>query len=167
MNHHRKPKPKTLQNKVLFDIIRHFGGRGREGLASLRKKSFVKASDSERYSYFEMSYNEADKTHHGLDSREKQKEPRMYEQQSHDNCPVNSFEKYLSKLNPSCDTFFQRPLLNVQENDQIWYAKVSVGLNTLYNFMSRISVEAKFSRRYTNHCLRAEVASTLHSVLFY
>ena len=29
--------------------------------------------------------------------------------------------------------------------------------------MSRISDEAKLSRRYTNHCLRAEVASTIHS----
>lgn len=38
-----------------------------------------------------------------------------------------------------------------------------VGLNSLYNFMSRISAEAKLSKRYTNHCLRAEVASTLHS----
>ena len=156
-------RPNTLQNKVLFDIIRHFGRRGREGLASLRKNSFVKAKDSEGYLYFKMSYNEADKTHHGLDSREKQKEPRMYEQQGHDNCPVKSFEKYLSKLNPSCDILFQRPLLKVRENDQIWFAKVNVGLNTLYNFMSRISDEAKLSRRYTNHCLRAEVASTLYS----
>ena len=109
-------RPNTLQNKVLFDIIRHFGLRGREGLASLRKNSFVKATDSEGHSYFKISYNEAGKTHHGLDSREKQKEPRMYGQQGHDNCPVKSFEKYLSKFNPSCDTLFQRPLLKVREN---------------------------------------------------
>ena len=79
----------------------------------------------------------------------------MYEQQGHDNCPIKSFKNDLLKLNPSCDILFQSPLLKVRENDQIWFAKVPVGLNTLYNFMSRISDEAKLSRRYTNHCLRA------------
>ena len=32
--------PNTLQNKVLFDIMTHFGRRGREGLRSLVKKIF-------------------------------------------------------------------------------------------------------------------------------
>ena len=30
--------PNTLQNKVLFDIMTHFGRRGREGLRSLGEK---------------------------------------------------------------------------------------------------------------------------------
>ena len=93
-------QPKTLQNKVLFDIIRHFDRRGREGLSSLRKNSSKKAEDSEGYTVYKMSYNEADKTHHGIDSREKQKEPRMYKQEGHPNCPVKSFEAYLENTEP-------------------------------------------------------------------
>ncbi|XP_053388791.1 multiple epidermal growth factor-like domains protein 10, partial [Mercenaria mercenaria] len=58
--------------------------------------------------YLTMAYNEADKTHHGLDNREKSKEPRMYET-GDDFCPLKSFEKYLSKLHPQCERLFQRP----------------------------------------------------------
>ena len=76
---------------------------------------------------------------------------------------MKSFDTYLSKLNPECETLFQRPLLKVQVNDPVWYAKVGVGVNTLYNFMARIPQEANLSRMYTNHCLRADMASTLHS----
>ena len=100
-------QPQTLHNKVLFDAIRHFGSRGREGLTTFRNNIFHKATDSEGYTHYKMSYNEADKTHHGVDSRENQKEPRMYEQEDHPNCPVKSFDTYLSKLNPECETLFQ------------------------------------------------------------
>jgi len=37
--------PKTLQNKVLFEIIAQFGHRGREGLCQLKKDSFVVKHD--------------------------------------------------------------------------------------------------------------------------
>ena len=43
----------------------------------------------------------------------------------------------------------------------VWYSKVPVGVNYLYDFMPRMSAEAGLSRRYTNHCIRAMVASTL------
>ena len=42
-----------------------------------------------------------------------------------------------------------------------WYSKIPVGINQLYNFMPRLSAEAGLSKRYTNHCIRAMVASTL------
>jgi hypothetical protein len=43
-----------------------------------------------------MSYNECDKTHHGVDSKENLKETRMYERR--DDCPVKSLDLYLAKL---------------------------------------------------------------------
>lgn len=152
--------PQTLQNKVLFDIMTHFGRRGREGLRSLKPGSFKFVTDSEGHRYVAMTFNEADKTHHGADSREKPKAPRMYETTG-ESCPVRAFEKYLSKLNPENETLFQKPLVKYHQDGPVWYSKVPVGVNYLYNFMPRMSAEAGLSLRYTNHCIRATVATTL------
>ena len=90
------------------------------------------------------------------------KTPCMYEQEGHCNCSVTYFDAFLS-LNPEWENLFQRPLLKVQFTDTVWYAKVHLGVNTLYTFRACISVGAKLSRRYTNHCLRAVMASIFHS----
>ena len=49
----------------------HFGKRIREGLRSLNPSSFKCVNDSDGLRYVAMAYNETDKTHHGVDSREK------------------------------------------------------------------------------------------------
>ena len=152
--------PQTLQNKVFFDVMSHFGRRGREGLRSLHPSSFKCVNDSDGHRYVAMAYNESDKTHHGVDSKEKPKAPRMYETKD-ESCPVKAFEKYLSKLNPENDAFFQKPLVKFHKDAPTWYSKIPVGINQLYNFMPRLSAEAGLSKRYTNHCIRAMVASTL------
>lgn len=155
-------KPETLQNKVLFDIISQFGRRGREGLRNLQRSSFVVLHDAKGRKYVKLAYNEADKTHHGLHSKVKLKEPRMYEN-ADKFCPVKSFETYLSKLNPKCLDFFQKPLQKVTCTSQVWYAAKPLGINTLSSFMSRISKEACLSRIYTNHCIRAYISTKLYS----
>ena len=152
--------PNTLQNKVLFDIMTHFGRRGREGLRSLGKKSFKVATDNDGHRYVAMAYNEADKTHHGVDSKERPKAPRMYET-NQQLCPVKSFEKYLSKLNPDNEALFQKPLSKYHKDGAVWYGKTPIGVNQLYEFMPRLSAEAGLSKRYTNHCIRAMVATNL------
>lgn len=153
---------KTLLNKVMYDIISQFGRRGQEGLRNLRKDSFKTCVDAKGRQYICMAYNEADKNHHGLDSRENIKQARMYVNEG-PFCPVKSFQKYVSKLHPGLSDFFQRPLKNVQENKDIWYYNKAVGVNMLSSFMARMSNEAGLSNRYTNHCIRAHVTSTLHS----
>ena len=149
----------------MFEIIAQFGCRGREGLQILRKDSFVLAVEANGDKYIKMSYNEADKTHHGVDAKEKVKLPRMYEQKGNECCPVLSFEKYMSTLNPYCDRFFQRPL-NKCENNSFWYANSPMGINTINNLMSNLSKEASLSIRYTNHCIRAMVSSNLYKAGF-
>ena len=152
--------PQTLQNKVFFDIMTHFGRRGMEGLRSLKTTSFKFVTDSDGHRYVAMAYNEADKTHHGVDSKEKHKAARMYKTTG-ESCLVRAFEKYLSKLNPENDALFQKTLVKYHKDGPVWYSKIPVAVNQLYDFMPRLSAEADLSRRYTNHCIRAMVASTL------
>ena len=59
---------------------------------------------------------------------------------------------YISKLNPECDAFFQRPKEQATEG---WYDKQVVCINTLRSKMKALSKHAQLSREYTNHSIRA------------
>ncbi|CAC5370547.1 KCTD1_15 [Mytilus coruscus] len=95
-----------------------------------------------------MTYNESNKTHYGIDSRENSQEQRMYA--NHENtaiCPAASLDYILQPL--------QYPKAN------LWYAAQPVGKNKLAGMMARISSAAGLSKRHTNHCIEATVATGL------
>ena len=46
-------------------------------------------------------------------------------------CPVLSFEKYVSRLNPKNEYLFQRPKKAVDESNEVWYDNMVVGQRTL------------------------------------
>ena len=54
----------------------------------------------------------------------------MYEKPG-PNCPVVSFELYLSHLNPLNEFLFQRPKRNVSTSEDVWYDNMVVGERTL------------------------------------
>ena len=145
--------PVTLQNKVFVEVNLHFCRRGREGLRELKKDSFVKKSDSNGRTYITLGFNELEKNHQGFDKRDYQEEPRMYEQEG-DQCPVKSFDLYVSKLHPECRAFFQRPAEKFN-GKETWFVNCPVGKNMLAEKMKKLSNKAGLSRVYTNHCLRA------------
>ncbi|VDI00558.1 Hypothetical predicted protein [Mytilus galloprovincialis] len=106
-----------------------------------------------------MAYNECDKAHHGVDGKENIKETRMYARPDDLNCPANSSDLYLSKLSQKCSAFFQQTLVNPRSD--CWYAAHPIGKNKLASWMSRISKRADLSKIYTNHCIKATVATVL------
>ena len=65
--------PMGLVRKVYFEISLHFGRRGREGLRSLTKDSFVFKTDDEGKEYVTLLYNELDKNHQVLMPKEIEK----------------------------------------------------------------------------------------------
>ena len=77
--------------------------------------------------------------------------------------PVKAFELYLSKLNPSLDSLWQRPKAfdNFNESDSVWYYNAPLGKNTLGSLMKSLSVEYKLSKVYTNHCISSTAVSVL------
>ena len=60
----------------------------------------------------------------------------MFEKIGDPLCPVASFEKYVSKLNPHCGAFFQRP--KKMAVDGFWYGNQCIGKKTLGNNMKAI-----------------------------
>ena len=69
---------------------------------------------------------------------------------------------YLQKVNPKCTAFFQYPKKNSTAEDAIWYEARPLGIHSLAKMMKDIRVEARLSKVYTNHCVRA-AAITLWS----
>ena len=79
----------------------------------------------------------------------------MYESTGDPMCPVLSFERYISKLNPDNTAFWQLPCITFNEQDPVWYTRAPLGKNTLCNLMTNISKLAHLSMNYTNHSIRA------------
>ena len=67
----------------------------------------------------------------------------MYEKPG-PNCPVVSFELYLSHLNPLNDFLFQRPKRNASISEDVWYDNMVVGERTLGEKMKSISRKQNF-----------------------
>ncbi|XP_071094388.1 uncharacterized protein [Haliotis cracherodii] len=98
------------------------------------------------------------KNHRGdlLDSNEPK--PRIYGT-GNPSLPVASFKQYVSKLHPENTALFQRPRKHTNTPpDTHWYTAQALGHNSLRQMMKSISKEAKLSKTYTNHCVRATTA---------
>ena len=121
--------------------------RGRENLRELKKDHFVVATDSDGRQYVTQAVDELTKKTREDNQSSRTDAGRMYET-STDQCPVRSFMKYKSKLNPECETLFQTPKSAIPSDvDSPWYKKMPVGKHTLGNFMSLISKQAQLSGR--------------------
>jgi site-specific recombinase XerD len=67
----------------------------------------------------------------------------------------------MSKLHPYNSNLWQRPKKAENVPEALWYDSVAVGKNTLGNIMQKLSEEAKLSKPYTNHCIRATCITNL------
>ena len=142
--------PENLQYKVFFEVSLHFGRRGREGWHALKKDSFQFFVDDSKKDceYVTIAVNEVTKKNHGINTVE-EKDQRMYAAPGHDDCPVKSLKLYLSKLSRKEDSFLQTPRKIYKLEDDAWYFG-RMGINTIENFMKKISTKAKLTKIYTN-----------------
>ena len=146
--------PTTLQNKVFFEIMLFFF-RPRGSQLNLRR---LKKND------FEVKINSQGKrcvvksTDHRADNLQAGEEGIMIAIDS-PFCPVFSFEKYLSHLNPFNEFLFQRP--KSCGDGLVWYDNMAVGENTLKKKMQVISQQADLSTIYSNYSLKLMTSTML------
>ncbi|XP_078543511.1 BTB/POZ domain-containing protein KCTD1 isoform X1 [Lissotriton helveticus] len=173
--------PFGLLNKVWFEACMYFCTRGRENQRELQEGSFGLAMDEDgrKFVYFKAlgPYHKSRSsswskkrtegggggTALGNPSSDEENLPRMYETGT-EFCPYASFVKYLSKRNPLCRAFFQRPRDHCSESDVTWYENKAIGKNLLGTRMQMLSKAAKLSKTYTNHCIGAVSVATLNSI---
>ena len=154
------PIPIGLFNKVQFDIRFYFSRRGCENMQSMKKDDFVIRSDQSGNRYV-CKRNDAEMTkNHRQNDVSSSGDGYMPESRGNQQCPVLSFEKYLSKLS-ELNRLWQMPKASFLDTDATWYTKRPVGERKLRDFMPKLSMECNLSQRYTNHCLRATNATIL------
>ena len=146
--------PSTLQNKVFFEIILYLCRRGRQNLRQLKKDDFVIKLNAQGQKYVVKS-GDATSVNDG-------EEGGVMIASNSPLCPVYSFEKYLSHLNPINNFLFQRPRENCAADGLVWYDNVVIGGNTLGKKMRALSVQANLSVEYTNHSIRATTITILN-----
>ncbi|XP_073672795.1 uncharacterized protein kctd1 isoform X1 [Garra rufa] len=161
--------PFGLLNKVWFETCMYFCTRGRENQRELEEDSFGLAVDEDgrKFVYFKAlgpyhKSRSASWTKKRSDTDDDNL-PRMYETAT-EFCPYASFVKYLSKRNPLCKAFFQRPRDHCSETDTTWYENKAIGKNLLGTRMQMLSRAAKLSKTYTNHCIGAVSIATLNGI---
>jgi hypothetical protein len=156
----KQDDPQQLQKKVWFDLTLGFGRRGCENSRELTVNSFSVEQDDVGDEFINMTHTEATKNHPGGIADNQYAKPRIYGNDS-PSCPLASFKKYISKLNPENPVFYQLPKKSVTESDAIWYTRKLLGHNTLNQMMKHISTDLSLSRKYTNHCVRATTVTVL------
>ena len=83
----------------------------------------------------------------------------------HTLCPVVTYERYVSRLDPRYSVFLQQPKRG--HKDYIcWYEVMPLGHNVIGYMMPSISKSAELSIRYTNHCLRTTSVTVLDNAQF-
>ena len=117
-------KPKSLQRNVFLELEYYFCRRAMENLRALTTKSFVVKTDENENEYVALDIKEFEKIHGAFD--EDYDGGIMYSTGT-ESCPVLSFKKYISKLNPSIDTLFQRPRSEATEF-RPWYDAQVLGI---------------------------------------
>ncbi|XP_062610074.1 uncharacterized protein LOC134271878 [Saccostrea cucullata] len=151
-----------LLNRTFFEIVYYFCNRGQENLRSFQKTDFSVRTDPEGKRYVCKVKHREEKNHRGDDLTDDQtNQARMYEMPGNPRCPVNSFMKYIVKLNPDNPNLWQRPKSSVSETQSVWFDNIPLGKNTLAAMMSTISKSAEISTIYTNHCIRATCITNL------
>ena len=150
--------PKGLQDKAFVDFMLYFCNRGRENLRALKASDFIVNTHE---GYIEMKDTAANER--GYMKEDTDQRNRIFKSSS-PLCPFDSLSKYLSKLNPNCEYFFQRPKVNRDTLDsQVWYENIVIGKNNLGIKMKSLSKEVGLSREYTNLCLKATPVKLLES----
>ncbi|CAC5370548.1 unnamed protein product [Mytilus coruscus] len=96
-----------------------------------------------------MTYNESNKTHHGIDSRKIPKDNACMQIMKNTAIfPAASPDYIFGKLSNKCDSLFQQPLQYPNLQTCGMYAQ-PVGKNKLAGMMARISSAAGLSKRHT------------------
>ena len=149
--------PSTLQNKVFFELMLYFCHRGRQNLRHLRKNDFDVKVNQQGQKYV-VKVSDATNTTNLGDCEE----GGIMVESNTPLCPVYSFEKYLSHLNPLNNFLFQRPRGYCHPDSIVWYDNVVIGENTLGRKMRVLSIQANLSAEYTNHSIRATTISILN-----
>ncbi|XP_070534227.1 uncharacterized protein KIAA1958 homolog [Ptychodera flava] len=148
--------PVGLQNKVFVDLMlfSHIGS-GRNELSAITKDMFKFGQEDNGREYCTIAGGPAG-------SMEEGNTVTLFAINGCSKCPVKSLKKYLSKLHPVCDNFWQRPVRADMDSDfehlLLWYQHLALGVRKIGTMMVSLSQEVELSQMYTNKSLQLALA---------
>ena len=126
--------PTQLLNKVMFNIRYYFCHRGTENFQGFSKDTFKLCYDTETgITYVKKIQDEISKNHPEMDQEIVTRfMPQLLSSDDHPHklCPVQSYENYISHLNPNINALWQRPLKSKPKSN-VWYAAAVLGHNPI------------------------------------
>jgi site-specific recombinase XerD len=69
---------------------------------------------------------------------------------------------FISKTDPNAKSLFNRCIKDLNVNDAVWYTCQPLAKRTYSGFMTDLFKQAKCSKIYTAHCLRATAIQTMN-----
>ena len=159
--------PKTLQNKVQFDIWYYFCRRGGENIHSMTKDTLELNFDVDsKIAYLKKKRDEQTKNHKEFDSEVITGfMPQILDPNTgcpHKMCPLRNYELYIYKLHPDINNLWQHALKEKPTDESApWYSPTAVGHNPIEKFFGKLSKDCSLSQHYTNHCIRVTGTTNL------
>ena len=162
------PNPIILRYKVWYDLAIHFVSPDFHAL--LTPKSFHFKFDDMNKEYVTLTRQAKEKIYCGdIESEEGPYDRRMYETNDLVTCPVHALRFLLGKTDPQATSLFNccsKAALQTPEIEAIWYVKKPVKNYLLSRYLRDITKQAKCSRQYASHSLRATAIQILSNVRF-
>ena len=157
--------PESLMQTAWFNIMLHFGKRGRENMREMTAEDIQFHKSSSGLEYITL-VERATKNHQGgLNSSENEAAAVMSEMPGNPRCPVLAVKTYLSKRNKQCQALWQKPknhkTMTFSPAEDVWYCNSPLGKHKLENLLSEMSKKAGLATIYTSHCLRATSVTIL------
>ena len=133
---------------------------------TVTKTTFIVKQDADtNRKYIRKNDDELSKNHPEAD-KEKITGHMSADPTDSENCPVQMFDKYISKLHPNCDRLWQLPKDTLTEEDTCWFKRRPNGRDILSKFLPTLNRYIGLSQIYTIHSARATGATILGKGFF-
>ncbi|CAG2253459.1 KCTD1_15 [Mytilus edulis] len=148
-----------LRLKVWYCLAIHFVSRGLEFHHQLNLNSFDFKIDADGDEYVMVNHETTQKNiQGGVSSEEAPSDKFMYSNVAEKRfCPLSALKELIAKTDPNAKSLFNRIVkdLDVSSGASVWYTTQALAKRTYSGLMSDICKNAKCSKVYTAHCLRA------------
>jgi hypothetical protein len=105
------------------------------------------------------------KTRTGQPANIRQFQPKIYEAENKEKCPIRCFKMFQShrpvEMNIDTSPFYLTVKSNIKANEKIWYKKAAMGKNHLGKIMKEICAAAGLKGKKTNHSIRKTMCTNL------
>ena len=160
--------PQNLIIAMWWLLTQHFGLRGRQEHYSMAVEDFSFAVDDNGNEYITFHESPTKTRQGGLNITRRQQLPKMFATGG-ERCPVKLFREYINHRPFEMQyqgPFYLTPLLKATPNDNIWYKRMKLGVNSIDKMMKFLIADTPLEesgKKLTNHSARKTLVKKLRA----